>query len=221
MIAHAADHRTVDQSLDHDGLLAIAFCLGVAEEIGDAVDDREQGRRARVGRRDDQRQHHVDGEHRPDHAVDRPDFRGMQQGQSDPAVESGRLHDGRKNECGKTEEHDRRREPVGGFGKRLDRIGHDQQHGDKQPEMPTGTDSDIHIVQAHTITASVALPLADRPGGEGIPYKMKKNSAHARKNPNIALRGLRPAARILAKTARRSRAARSVRRRWKQFPPAA
>jgi hypothetical protein len=53
------------------------------------------------------------------------------------------------------------------------------------------------MMQAHTTTASVALPANDKPSGAGISHKIKKNAIHARKNPTIDTTGLWPVAKML------------------------
>ena len=66
------------------------------------------------------------------------------------------------------------------------------------PDTPTGTASEIHVMQAHATTASVALPATERPSGVGITSKIRKNAAQEVKNPTSVFFGFCPAAAILS-----------------------
>ena len=163
--AHAADHRAVDERLDHDRLACRTLARRLAEQPDDPVRDGQQRSGPCIRGRHDERHHAIHREHGPDHAVGGSHLQAIEEQQGDAAVESTRLHDRGEQERGEAQEHDGRGEAAGRLRKRRAACDSTSSIGSRMPLTPTGTASVIHTIATHETTASVALPSADRCAG--------------------------------------------------------
>jgi len=157
---HAADHRSIDQDLDHDRLLCFAFACRVAEQSDNAARHRQQRSRARVGRGHRQRQYEIDREHGPDHAIGGAHLQLVQQHQRDAAVESGSLHDGRKENAARQRNMTGAANPLAALGNGVAACDRTNSIGTRIPLTATGIASTTHTTATQATTASVAFPCA-------------------------------------------------------------
>ena len=174
--AHAADHRAVDERLDHDRLACRTLARRLAEQPDDPVRDGQQRSGPCIRGRHDERHHAIHREHGPDHAVGGSHLQAIEEQQGDAAVESTRLHDRGEQERGEAQEHDGRGEawPPSETTAACDST---SSIGSRMPLTPTGTASVIHTIATHETTASVALPSADRCAGQAATRRSRRTRA--------------------------------------------